>query len=58
MGASEVIAARTMHSLHIWLDLAFLVALIALLVGARRYRPLVAGLIGAVVYFAADYGIF
>lgn len=58
MGSTEVIAARTMHSLHIWLDLAFLALLIVLLVRTQRYRPLTAGLIGAAIYFAADYGIF
>ncbi len=43
MGSTEVIAARTMHSLHIWLDLAFLALLIVLLVRTQRYRPLTAG---------------
>jgi hypothetical protein len=58
MGGTEVIAARTMQSLYIWLDLAFLVAFISVLVYTRRYQALIAGLIGGLVYFAVDYGIF
>ena len=55
---SEVIAARTFQSLYIWLDLAFLVAFVVLLVWQRKYQALILGAIGGVIYFVADYGIF
>ncbi len=55
---SEVIAARTFQSLYIWLDLAFLAAFVVLLVWQRKYQALILGIIGGVIYFAADYGIF
>jgi len=57
MGA-EVIAARTFQSLYIWLDLAFLAVFVALLIWQRRYQALLLGIIGGVLYFAVDYGIF
>jgi hypothetical protein len=55
---SEVIAARTFQSLYVWLDLAFLVAFIVLLVWSRRYQALVVGVAGGIIYFVVDYGIF
>jgi hypothetical protein len=56
--AAEVIAARHMNALHVWLDLAFLVFFVLVLVGTKRYQALLAGLAGAVVYFGVDYGVF
>jgi len=56
--AAEVIAARSMNSLHVWLDLAFLASFVLVLILSRRYQALVAGLVGGVVYFAVDYGLF
>jgi hypothetical protein len=56
--STEVIAARTMQSLYIWLDLAFLVLFLAVLVYSRRYQAVVVGLLGGVLYFLVDYGIF
>lgn len=56
--AAEVIAARTMNALYVWLDLAFLAVFVLVLVTTKRYQALVAGLAGGVVYFAVDYGIF
>ena len=47
-----------MHPLYIWLDLAFLALFMAALLWGKRYRPLMAGVIGGIVYFAVDYGIF
>lgn len=55
---AEVIAARTFQSLYIWLDLAFLAAFVVLLVWQRKYQALILGVIGGVIYFAVDYGIF
>lgn len=55
---TEVIAARTMNSLYIWLDLGFLFVLLLVLLWTRRYQAIVAGLVGSAVYFLVDYGIF
>jgi hypothetical protein len=55
---SEVIAARTMNSLYIWLDIAFLCVLFAVLLYTKRYQALIAGLLAGVLYFIVDYGIF
>ena len=38
---SEIIAARTMNSIYIWLDLAFLVVVLALLIYTKRYQPII-----------------
>lgn len=54
----EVIAARTMNTLYIWLDLAFLLTLLGILLWTRRYQAMIVGLLGGVLYFAVDYGIF
>jgi hypothetical protein len=58
LGYTEIVAARTMQSLYIWLDLAFLLFFVVLLVWSRRYQALFAGIIGGVIYFAVDYGIY
>jgi hypothetical protein len=58
MDPTQLIAARTMQSLYIWLDLVFLAAFIVLLLSGKRYQALIAGLVGGVIYFAVDYGIY
>jgi hypothetical protein len=58
MDPAQLIAARTMESLYIWLDLAFLLAFAVVLVWSRRYQALIAGLAGGVIYFVVDYGIY
>jgi hypothetical protein len=55
---NALIAARTMQSLYIWLDLAFLLAFVVVLVWSRRYQALVAGVVGGIIYFVVDYGIY
>jgi hypothetical protein len=55
---SEVIAARTMNALYVWLDLAFLFVLLVVLLWTRRYQAIIAGVIGGAVYMVVDYGIF
>lgn len=54
----EVIAARTMNGLYIWLDILFLVGLCVLLLWTKRRQALIVGLLGGLLYFAVDYGIF
>lgn len=58
MSPTEVIAARTMESLYIWLDLVFLLAFLTALVWTGRFRALVVGLVGGALYFLIDWGIF
>jgi hypothetical protein len=58
VGSSEIIAARTMQSLYIWLDLVFLLAFVCVLLFSKRYQALIAGLCGGILYFLVDYGIF
>ena len=55
---NEVIAARTMNSLYIWLDIVFLLVLLGILLATKRYQAAVVGAIGGVIYFIVDYGIF
>jgi hypothetical protein len=55
---TELIAARTMESLYIWLDLVFLLAFVAVLFWSKRYQALVAGIAGGILYFLIDWGVF
>ena len=48
----EVIAARTMNSLYIWLDIAYLMMLLGVLLWTKRRQAVIAGLIGGALYFA------
>lgn len=54
----EVIAARTMNGLYIWLDVLFLLFLLGVLLFTRRYQAAIAGLLGGILYFIVDYGGF
>lgn len=55
---SEIIAQRVFSPLYIYLDTAFLVGLMALLVVKRKYLTAIFGLFGGVLYMVVDYGIF
>lgn len=54
----DVTAARTFSTLFIWLDCAWLVVLAAILWWRRKLLAILVGLLGGVVYFAVDYGVF
>jgi len=54
----EIIAARTMNSLYIWLDIGYLLLILGALVYTKRFQAIIAGSIGGFVYFLVDYGIF
>lgn len=56
--ASEVIAKRVFSHLYIYLDIVFLVALIAILILKKRYLTVLFGLFGGILYMIVDYGIF
>lgn len=54
----EVIAARSMNALYMYLDFAFLLFLGATLVYTKRYLAIIVGLLAGVLYFIVDYGYF
>lgn len=54
----EVIAARTMNALYMYLDVAFLLFLGATLVYTKRYLAIIVGLLAGILYFIVDYGYF
>lgn len=56
--ASEVIAKRVFSHLYIYLDIVFLVALLAVLIFKKRYLTVLFGLFGGILYMIVDYGIF
>ncbi len=55
---TEIIAQRVFNPLYIYLDIAFLVALCALLIVKKKYLTVIFGLFGGVLYMIVDYGIF
>lgn len=54
----DIIVARSLNSLYIYLDIIFLVIFTVILLWQKRYLALIAGAAGCIIYFAADYGIF
>lgn len=56
--SAEIIAQRVFSPLYIYLDTAFLVALLALLIVKKKYMTALFGIAGGVLYFIVDYGIF
>ena len=58
MFLSEVIAQRVFNHLYVYLDSVFLVALFALLIIRKKYLTAIFGVLGGLLYFIVDYGIF
>ena len=54
----DVTAARTFPTLFVWMDCAWLVVLAAILLWRRKYLAIVVGLLGGILYFLVDYGVF
>lgn len=54
----EVIAARTMNGLYVWLDIVFLLFLLGTLIYTKRYQAAIVGFLGGILYFIVDYGGF
>lgn len=54
----EVIPSRVFNLLFIYLDIAWLLALLVILLVFKRYQAVIAGVIGGLIYFLVDYGIF
>ena len=55
---TELIAKRQFSPMYIWLDLAFLAVLAALLIYRKKYATVIVGLLAGVLYMLVDYGIF
>ena len=54
----EIVAARTLNTLYIYLDIIWLLAYAAILIYNRRYLAVIVGAAGGLIYFAVDYGVF
>jgi hypothetical protein len=54
----DYLVARELSTLHILLDILFLIFLFYLLIHKKMYIALMFGIAGAVIYFIVDYGIF
>ncbi len=54
----EIVAARTLNTLYIYLDIIWLLAYAAILIYNKRYLAIIVGVAGGLIYFAVDYGIF
>lgn len=55
---TEIIARRQFTPLYIWLDIAFLVVFLILLLWQKKYMTVMVGCIMGIVYMLVDYGIF
>jgi hypothetical protein len=54
----QVVAARTLNTLYIYLDIAWLVLFCGLLLYFKRRLALLVGLLAGVLYFLVDFGLF
>ncbi len=54
----EIITSRVFNLLYVYLDSAWLIVLLIIFLIKKRYLAIIAGLIGGLIYFAVDYGIF
>ena len=54
----EIIPSRIFNSLYIYIDIVWLIVILVILILTKRYMALIVGIIGSIIYFAVDYGIF
>ncbi len=54
----EVIPARVFNSLYIYIDIAWLIIFLIILITSKRYMAAIVGAAGAFIYFLVDFGIF
>lgn len=54
----EIIPARVMNSLYIYLDIVFLLVFAFILYKSKRHLACIVGLLGGLLYFIVDYGYF
>lgn len=55
---TEIIARRQFSPLYIWLDIAFLLLFLCLLLWKKKYMTILVGITFGVVYMLVDYGVF
>ena len=55
---NNYLVARSFNVLYIWIDTILLLAFVCILMRLRRWAALVVGLLGGVLYFIVDYGLF
>ena len=55
---TDIIARRQFAPLYIWLDIAFLIVFMTLLLWRKKYMTVLVGWIMGIVYMLVDYGIF
>jgi len=54
----EIIPSRIFSTLYIYIDIAWLIIFLAILLYFKRKLAVIAGLIGAALYFIIDFGVF
>lgn len=54
----EIIASRQFEPIYIWLDTAFILVFMCLLLVRKRYTTVLVGTLAGILYFIVDYGIF
>jgi hypothetical protein len=54
----EVIPARVFNLLYVYIDIAWLVFFLIILIWKKKYIAAIAGAAGSLIYFLVDYGIF
>ena len=54
----EVVAQRVFEPFYMWLDIAFLVLFIGLLLFKKKYTTIIVGVLAGVLYQIVDFGIF
>jgi hypothetical protein len=54
----EVIPARVFNLLYVYIDVAWLIFFLVILVWKKKYIAAIAGAAGSLIYFLVDYGIF
>lgn len=55
---TEIIARRQFAPLYIWLDIAFLMVYLLLLIWKKKYMTILVGFFMGIVYMLVDYGVF
>lgn len=56
--AEQIIPSRSLNHVYIYLDITFLVVLLALFIFTKRYLTFLFAVFGGLIYFIADYGFF
>lgn len=54
----EVVAQRVFEPFYMWLDIAFLVLFIGLLLFKKKYTTIIVGVLAGILYQIVDFGIF